>query len=172
MKKQFFLAVALVAVFGLTLFFAGCSNASDGGSSAASGNGYGLGSKYEKKLTIDLSAASDKLSAAGVASLSAGKDVSEWFSSKTVARSVANGFVDFKASIVSASETSLVIKVTATTPTIKCSIALSITIPANFTASGQPVVKENIETVNIGGEGSSQNAEILQTEHLSVPPDK
>lgn len=83
--------------------------------------------------------------------------------SASVSASVSDGFVGFKAEIVSATETSLVIKVTGKAGAKKCSVTLSITIPADKTASGQPVVKENIKTVGIGIE-----PEILQTEHVKV----
>ena len=99
-----------------------------------------------------------------MASLSAGTDVSEWFSDNTVSRSVgSSGFIGFKAVIVSATETSLVIKVTGVSEAKKCSVTLSITIPATVTASGQEVKKENVKTVVIDTE-----PEILQTEHVKV----
>ena len=141
-----------------------------GGATTLASGGIAPGSAYEETLTIDLSAASDKLSAAGAASLVAGTDVTEWFSDKTVSRSVANGFVGFKAEIVSATETSLVIKVTGTAGDKKCSVTLSITIPATVTASGQEVKKENVKTVGIGVEPENAGAkpEILQTEHVKI----
>lgn len=178
MKKSFWLA-ALIA--DLVLFFAACSNSSDSGivplvfptattsnpTATPDQNLNAPRGKYEKNLTIDLSAASDRLSADGVANLSAGKDVSDWFKNNMVASSTANGFTDFKATIVSASETSLVIKVSASTPAVKCSISLSITIPKDFTASGQPVVKINIDTLIVNEDGS-QKFEILQSAHAKV----
>lgn len=165
MKK--FLSFAVI----LALFFAGCSNSAGGGgngderqndSNQVLTGGIAPGSAYEEKLTISLSE-SEKLSAAGAAALTAGKDVSEWFASKAVSASVSNGFVGFKAEIVSATETSLVIKVTGKAGTKKCSVTLSITIPATVTASGKEVKKENVKTVGIG-----VDPEILQTEHVKV----
>ncbi len=177
MKK--FLSFTVILAAFLALFFAGCSNSAGGGgngderkndSNQVLTGGIAPGSAYEETLTIDLSAASDKLSAAGAASLAVGKDVSEWFSDKTVSRSVAYGFVGFKAVIVSATETKLVIKVTGVAGTKKCSVTLSITIPAAFTASGKEVKKENVKTVGIGVAliDDSGNAEILQTDHVKV----
>lgn len=177
MKK--FLSFAVILAAFLALFFAGCSNSAGGGgngderqndSNQVLTGGIAPGSAYEETLTIDLSAASDKLSAAGAASLAAGKDVSEWFASKAVSRSVAYGFVGFKAVIVSATETKLVIKVTGVAGIKKCSVTLSITIPAAFTASGKEVKKENVKTVGIGVAliDDSGNAEILQTDHVKV----
>ena len=165
MKK--FLSFAVI----LALFFAGCSNSAGGGGNGGEQQngsnqiltvGITPGSAYEEKLTISLSE-SEKLSAAGAAALTAGKDVSEWFTSKAVSASVSDGFVGFKAEIVSATETSLVIKVTGKAGTKKCSVTLSITIPATVTASGKEVKKENVKTVGIGVE-----PEILQTEHVKV----
>ncbi|MEE3411630.1 MAG: hypothetical protein VZQ47_07135 [Treponema sp.] len=157
MKKFSYLATVFAAFFALAC--AGCSNSAGGGNESPS-----LRRTYEETLTIDLSSASDKLSAAGVASLSAGTDVSEWFSDNTVSRSVgSSGFIGFKAVIVSATETSLVIKVTGVSEAKKCSVTLSITIPATVTASGQEVKKENVKTVVIDTE-----PEILQTEHVKV----
>lgn len=165
MKK--FLSFAVI----LALFFAGCSNSAGGGgngdepqndSNQVLTGGIAPGSAYEEKLTISLSE-SEKLSSAGAAALTAGKDVSEWFASKAVSASVSDGFVGFKAVIVSATETKLVIKVTGVAGTKKCSVTLSITIPATVTASGKEVKKENVKTVGIGVE-----PEILQTEHVKV----
>ncbi len=171
MRKFFGLTAIFAALFVLAL--AGCSNSAAGGTGGATiqtagggitpGCGKTPGGAYEETLTIDLSADSDKLSAAGAASLVAGTDVSEWFSDTTVSRSVADGFTGFKAVIVSATETKLVIKVTGTAATKKCTVTLSITIPATVTASGQPVVKANVKTVGIGVE-----PEVLQTEHVKI----
>lgn len=163
--KKFLGSAVILAVFFSFVFFS-CSNSAGGGDGAGSnpvGNGgIAPGSAYEEKLTISLSE-SEKLSAAGAAALTAGKDVSEWFASKAVSASVSDGFVGFKAEIVSATETKLVIKVTGVAETKKCSVTLSITIPAAFTASGKEVKKENVKTVGIGVE-----PEILQTEHVKV----
>lgn len=170
--RKFFGLAAVLAAFVFALVFAGCSNSAGGGGNGGEQQngsnqiltvGIAPGSAYEETLTIDLSAASDKLSAAGAASLAAGKDVSEWFASKVVSASVSDGFVGFKAEIVSATETSLVIKVTGKAGTKKCSVTLSITIPATVTASGKEVKKENVKTVGIG-----VDPEILQTEHVKV----
>lgn len=177
MKKFFGLAAVLVA-FGLALAFAGCSNSSDdtaallllAGTKQAAVGGITPGSAYEETLTINLSD-SEKLSAAGAASLAAGTDVSAWFSDKTVSASVgSDGFIGFKAVIVSATETSLVIKVTGVAGIKKCSVTLSITIPATVTASGKEVKKENVKTVGIGVEpqNPADGAEVLQTEHVTV----
>lgn len=169
MKK--FLSFAVILAAFLALFFAGCSNSAGGGGNGGEQQngsnqiltvGITPGSAYEEKLTISLSE-SEKLSAAGAAALTAGKDVSEWFASKAVSAYVSDGFVGFKAEIVSATETSLVIKVTGKAGTKKCSVTLSITIPATVTASGKEVKKENVKTVGIGVE-----PEILQTEHVKV----
>lgn len=164
MKK--FLSFAVILALFFSFVFFSCSNSAGGGDGAGSnpvGNGgIAPGSAYEEKLTISLSE-SEKLSAAGAAALTAGKDVSEWFASKAVSASVSDGFVGFKAEIVSATETKLVIKVTGVAGTKKCSVTLSITIPAAFTASGKEVKKENVKTVGIGVE-----PEILQTEHVKV----
>ena len=169
--RKFFGLAAVLAAFAFALVFAGCSNSAGGGGNGdetQNGSnqiltvGITPGSAYEEKLTISLSE-SEKLSAAGAAALTAGKDVSEWFASKAVSASVSDGFVGFKAEIVSATETSLVIKVTGKAGTKKCSVTLSITIPATVTASGKEVKKENVKTVGIGVE-----PEILQTEHVKV----
>lgn|GEM_PF-2864751 len=162
--RKFFGLAAVLAAFAFALVFAGCSNSAggDGNGGETPNGGIAPGSAYEEKLTISLSE-SEKLSAAGAAALTAGKDVSEWFASKAVSASVSDGFVGFKAEIVSATETSLVIKVTGKAGTKKCSVTLSITIPATVTASGKEVKKENVKTVGIGVE-----PEILQTEHVKV----
>lgn len=150
MKKLIF-ALLLACAFILSFGFVSCSDGSGGG---GGGSGtYSQGSEYSDTVTLSLSD-TEKLSADKLDELK-GKDVSGWFTDSTVARAVTDGLLDFKATVTSATEKTIAISITGTTASKDCTVTLSLTIPAEYTARGNSVERSNVKTITVGTVASS-----------------
>ncbi len=170
-------------IAGLALLFASvsCANGSsddspsNGGAEPVTPAPSGETSKnasYSKKVTIDLK--DSPLSSTTVSSLSAGADITQYFTQNTMVSSRAavtddKGLTNFKVTLVKITATELVVEFSAKTASYDCSVYVSLVIPAELTEK-QVAVTKLVTKVEVG-QGVT-DADDASAATLSIPTAK